>query len=155
MVGSSQDAQDPTPSGASKRRDESKMRAASDRTPLSCSTPAPDAAGQEAGARCAESRLFPSCKVRLGTNGETSRVSTQKFTVSRHENRICKYMEDMYCDNDYINMTPTRCSVLITSESGDELISLRGQFIGRAEQHLPQHYYIPVRTTCTTSEFGW
>ena len=46
-------------------------------------------------------------------------------------------MEDMYCDNDYINMTPTRCSVLITSESGDELISLRGQFIGRAEhQHV-------------------
>ena len=38
-------------------------------------------------------------------------------------------MEDMYCDNDYINMTPTRYSVLITSESGDELISLREQFI--------------------------
>ena len=61
-------------------------------------------------------------------------------------------MEDMYCDFDYINMTPTRCSVLITSESGDELISLRRQFIGRAEQHLPQHYYITERTTCTTSE---
>ena len=85
--------------------------------------------------RGAESRLLPSCKIRLGTKGETSRVSTQKFTVSRHENRSCKYMEDMYCDNDYINMTPTRCSVLITStrcselmtsESGDELISLRG-----------------------------
>ena len=29
-------------------------------------------------------------------------------------------MEDMYCDTDYTNMTPTRCSVLITSESGDE-----------------------------------
>ena len=48
-------------------------------------------------------------------------------------------MEDMYCDNDYINMTPTRYSVLITCESGDELISLREQFIGRAEQHLLQH----------------
>ena len=80
----------------------------------------------------AESRL-PSCKIRLGTNGETSRVSTGKFTVSRHKNRGCKYMEDMYCDNDCINMTPTRCSVLITFESGDALISLRGQCTGRAE----------------------
>ena len=62
---------------------------------------------------------------------------------------------DMNCDNDYINMTPTRCSVLITSESGDELISLRGHFIGRAEQHILQHCYIPVRTECTTSEVGW
>ena len=61
-------------------------------------------------------------------------------------------MEDMYCDNGYINMTPTRCCVLITSESGDELISLRGQFFGRAEQHLLQHCYIAERTTCTTSE---
>ena len=61
-------------------------------------------------------------------------------------------MEDLYCDNDYINMTPTRYSVLITCESGDELISLREQFIGRTEKHLPPHCYIPVRTTCTTSE---
>ena len=91
----------------------------------------------------AESRLPPSCKIRLGTNGETSRVFAHKFTVMRHKNRSCKYMEDMYCDNEYINMTPTRCSVLFTSESGDELISLRGQFIGRAEQHLLQHFYIP------------
>ena len=60
-------------------------------------------------------------------------------------------MDDVYCDNDYINMTPTSCSVLITSESGDELISLCGQFIGRAEQHLPQRYHITERTTCTTS----
>ena len=89
--------------------------------------------------RCAEYRLSPSCKIRLGTNSETSRVSTRKFTATRHKNRSCKYMEDMYCDNDCINMTPTRCSVLITSESGDELISLREQFIGRAEQHLLQH----------------
>ena len=37
-------------------------------------------------------------------------------------------MVDMYCDNDYINMTPTRCSVLITSESDDELISLKETF---------------------------
>ena len=57
-------------------------------------------------------------------------------------------MEDMYGDNEYINMTPARCSVLITSESGDELTSL-------TEQHLLHHYYIPVRTTCTTSEVGW
>ena len=55
---------------------------------------------------------LPRCKIRLGTNGETSRVSTQKFTESRHEKRSCKYMEEMYCDNDSINMTPTRCSVL-------------------------------------------
>ena len=48
-------------------------------------------------------------------------------------------MEDMYCDNDYINMTPTRYSVLITSESGDELISLREQFNWKS------------RTTFTTS----
>ena len=59
----------------------------------------------------------------------------------------CKYMEDMYCDNDYINMTPTRCSVHIMSESGDELISLREQFVGRAEQHLQQH--VP------RAKFGW
>ena len=88
------------------------------------------------------------------TNGETSRVSTQQFTVSRHEKMSCTYMKDMYCDNDYINMTPTRCSALITTELGDEQI-MRGQFIGRAEQHLQQHYYIPVRRTCTTSEVGW
>ena len=44
--------------------------------------------------------------------------------------------------------------LFITSESGDELINLCGQFIGRAEQHLLQHYHIRVRTTCTTSEFG-
>ena len=98
-------------------------------------------------------RSSPSCKIRLGTNGETSRVSTGEFTVSSHENRSCKYTEDMYRDNDNISMTPTRCSVIITSESGDELINLRGRFIGRAEQHLPQHCCITVRTSCTTSEF--
>ena len=102
--------------------------------------------------RSAESCLTPSCRIRLGTNSETSRVSTGKFTVTRHKNRSCKYMEDMYCENDYINMTPTRHSLLITSESGDELISLREQFIGRAEQHVLQHYCITERTTCTTSE---
>ena len=83
--------------------------------------------------------VSPSCKIRLGTNCETSRVSTRRFTVKSHENESCKYMEDMYGDNDYINMTPTRYSVLITSESGDELLSLREQFIGRAEQPLLQH----------------
>ena len=60
-------------------------------------------------------------------------------------------MEDMYCDNDHINMTPTRYSVLITSEIGDEQIIMKetyGPYEGRAEQHQ----YIPVRTTCTTSE---
>ena len=97
--------------------------------------------------RSAEDRLTPSCKIRLGTNSETSRVSTGKFTLTRHKNRSCKNMEDMYCDNDYINMTPIRCSVLITSESGDELISLLEQFVGRAEQHLPQH--VP------RAKFGW
>ena len=96
---------------------------------------------------CRISSPPPSCKIRLGTNCETSRVSTGKFTVARHKNRSCKYMEDMYCDNDYINMTPTRYSVLITSESGDELISLREQFIERAEQHLLQH--VP------RAKFGW
>ena len=58
--------------------------------------------------------------------------------MTRHKNRSCKYMEDVYCDNDCFNMTPTRCSALITSESGDELISLRG----KAEQHL----YIPMKS---------
>ena len=56
-------------------------------------------------------------------------------------------MEDMYCDNDHINMTPIRCSVLITSESGDELSSLLEQFVGRAQQHLLQH--VP------RAKFGW
>ena len=87
----------------------------------------------------AEYRLTPSRKIRLGTNCETSSVPTRKFTVTRQKNRSCKYMEDMYCDNDYRDVTPTRCSVLITFESGDELISLREQFSGRAEQHLLQH----------------
>ena len=36
-------------------------------------------------------------------------------------------MEDIDCENDYINKTPTRDSELITSESGDELISLHEQ----------------------------
>ena len=102
--------------------------------------------------RSAEYSLHPCCKIRLGTNSETSRVSTGMFTVTRHKNRSCQYMEDMFCGNGYINVTPTRCSVLITSESEDELISLREQFIGRAEQDSLQHCYIPVRTTCTTSE---
>ena len=80
----------------------------------------------------------PSCKIRLGTNSETSRVSTKKFTVTRHKNRSCQFVEDMYCDSDYINMTPTRCSVLITSESGDEQIIVKethGPCEGRAEPH--------------------
>ena len=42
--------------------------------------------------------------VGLGTNDETSHVSTQKFTVLRHKNRSCKYMEAMYCDSDYNNV---------------------------------------------------
>ena len=88
--------------------------------------------------RGAENRLLPSCKTRLGTNGETSRVSMGKFTVTRHKNRSCQYVEDMHCDNDCINMTPTRCSVLITSESGDEQIIMKetyGPYEGSAEQH--------------------
>ena len=48
----------------------------------------------------------PSCEIRLGTNCETSRVSTGKFTVTRHKNRSCMYMEDVCCDNDNINVTP-------------------------------------------------
>ena len=54
--------------------------------------------------RTAEDRLSPSHKIRLGTNDETSRISTQKFTVLRHKNRSCKYMEDMYNDSDYNNV---------------------------------------------------
>ena len=61
-------------------------------------------------------------------------------------------MEDMHCDNDYINMTRTHCNVLITPETGDKLISLRQQFIGRTKQHLLQHYCITEGTTCTTNE---
>ena len=52
----------------------------------------------------AEDRLSPSHKIRLGTNDETSKVSTRKFTVSRHKNWSCKYMEDMYCDSDDNNV---------------------------------------------------
>ena len=52
----------------------------------------------------AEDRLSPSHKIRLGTNDETSQVSTRKFTVSRHKNWSCKYMEDMYCDSDDNNV---------------------------------------------------
>ena len=48
--------------------------------------------------RGADDRLSPCCKIRLGTNSETSPVSTGKFTVTRHKNRSCKYMEDMYCE---------------------------------------------------------
>ena len=47
-------------------------------------------------------------------------------------------------------MTPTRYSVLITSESGDEQIIMKetyGLFIGRAEQHLLQHVL--------RAKFGW
>ena len=44
----------------------------------------------------------PKLQKRLGTNSETSRVSAGKFTVTRHKNRSCKYMEDMYCYNDCI-----------------------------------------------------
>ena len=73
-------------------------------------------------------------------------------SVTSHENKSCKHMEDVYFNNDNINMTLTRFSVLITSESGDELTSLRGQFIAKAEQHILQHYHITERTTCATSE---
>ena len=58
--------------------------------------------------------------------------------MTRHKKRSCKYMEDGYCDNDYSNMTPTRYSVLMTSESGDEQIIMReryGPYEGRVEQH--------------------
>ena len=50
-------------------------------------------------------------------------------------------MEDMYCDNDYIHVIPTRYSVIIMKET-------YGPYEGRAEQRC----YIPVRATCTTSE---
>ena len=52
----------------------------------------------------AEYRLSPSHKIRLGTNCETSSVPTRKLTVTRHENRSCKYMEEMYCDSDSNNV---------------------------------------------------
>ena len=58
------------------------------------------AGGPKEAAQGAEDRLPPSHKIRLGTNDETSHVSTQKFTVFRHKNWSCKYMEDMYCDSD-------------------------------------------------------
>ena len=60
--------------------------------------------GLLASERGAEDRLLPSHKVRLGTNDETSRVSTQKFTVSRHKNWSCKYTEDMYSVSYYNNV---------------------------------------------------
>ena len=50
-------------------------------------------------------------------------------------------MEYMYCDNVYVNMTPTRYSVPITSESRDELISLREQFIGRVRRTFATTMY--------------
>ena len=63
---------------------------------------APDPAGPWP---CLQNIVYPpSHKIRLGTNCETSRVYTGKFTVTRHENRSCKYMEDMYCDSDYNNV---------------------------------------------------
>ena len=62
--------------------------------------------------RCAEDRLPPSHKIRLGTSDETSQVSTQKFTVLRHKNWSCKYMEDMFCDSDYNNVI--LCTVINT-----------------------------------------
>ena len=52
----------------------------------------------------AEDRLSPCHKIRLGTNDETSQVSTQMFTVLRHKNWSCKCMEDMYCDSDGNNV---------------------------------------------------
>ena len=52
----------------------------------------------------AENRLLPSHKIRQGTNDETTQVSAQKFTVLRHKNWSCKYMEDMYCDCDDNNV---------------------------------------------------
>ena len=41
----------------------------------------------------------------------------------------------MYRDNDHIKMTPTRCSVIITSESGDEPISLDSSFEGQNDMY--------------------
>ena len=34
----------------------------------------------------------------LGTNGETSCVSTQKFTTSRHQTEVCLNLEDTHCE---------------------------------------------------------
>ena len=50
----------------------------------------------------------------------------------------------------YINMTPTRYSVLITSEARDELISLREQFIGKNKTTFTATCNTSVRTTCAT-----
>ena len=78
-------------------------------------------------------------------------VSLQKSSLYRvTRTRSCKYLKDVYCDNDSINMTPTRCSVLITLESRDELISLRGQLFN--EQN--QHFLHPCENNCSTSKFG-
>ena len=51
-------------------------------------------------------------------------------------------------------MTPTRCCVFDTSKSRGQLISWKEPY-GPCEGRAEQHYYISVRTTCTTCEFGW
>ena len=52
----------------------------------------------------AEDRPLPSHKIRQETNSVTSLCDTQKFTVLRHKNWSCKYMEDMFCDSDDNNV---------------------------------------------------
>ena len=82
----------------------------------------------------AECRLLPSHKVRLGTNDETSHVSSQKFTVSHHKNRSCKYMEDMYCDSDYNNVTLfTVINTFYTCQADVETKKTVGMFLCNAE----------------------
>ena len=49
-------------------------------------------------------------------------------------------------------MTTTRCCVLDTSKSGDELISVKETY-GPCEGRAEQHCYISVRTSFTTC--GW
>ena len=78
----------------------------------------------------AEYRLPPSHKIRLGTKCETSRVYTEKFTVTRHENRSCKYMEDIHCDSDYNKVILSAVIItLYTCQAGVMIMMTVGLFL--------------------------
>ena len=77
----------------------------------------------------AEYGLPPSHHIRHGTNCETSRVSTGNFTVTRHENRSSKYLEDMYCDSDYNNVILSVNNTLYTCQAGVKIKMTVGMFL--------------------------
>ena len=78
----------------------------------------------------AEDRLHPSHKIRLGTSDETSQVFTQKFTVLRHKNWSCKYMEDMHCDSDDNNVIlVTVINTFYTCQADVETKMIVGMFV--------------------------